>query len=62
MTPITIPPAAAQRIAAIADRRAAVEQELSAAIDLLRAALDVPDEWQLQVSGGIMAFVPPAES
>ena len=55
--PITVPPAAAQRIVAIVNRRAAVEQELNAAVELLRAALGAPDDWQLQkLATGALEF------
>ena len=59
---ITVPPAAAQRIAAIVGQRQTIEAQLADAIALLAAALAVPDGWQLQVdAGGQMVFVPPAK-
>lgn len=58
--PITIPTKAAAQIAAILQRRAALEAELQAAVALVLAAVDAPDGWQLRIEpDGSMRAVPP---
>jgi hypothetical protein len=58
MTDIQIPSRAVTRIAAKAQARALAEQALAETIADIRAALDAPDEAQVQVQpDGSMAFV-----
>lgn len=61
MDPITIPPRAAEQIAALVAQRQQAEQALAAAVQLLAAALGVPDGWglQLQPDGAMQFCAPP---
>lgn len=57
--PITIPPRAAAYISKLITVQQMAEQELRSAVQLLAAALDAPDGWQVHVQpDGGMAFAP----
>lgn len=58
--PIQIPARAAAQIAAILQRRAALEAELQQAVALVLAAVNAPDGWQLRIEqdGSMVAVAP----
>ncbi len=57
--PYIIPQPAAERVLALAQARAAADERLRDAIDLLRAVLGAPAEYTVHVDRetGVMAFV-----
>lgn len=58
---ITIPPRAAAHLAQLIAAQQAAEQQLRSAVQLLAAALDAPEGWQVHVQpDGSMAFAPPS--